>query len=242
MGIRVVGFLLLPIVWFLLKDIVHVTDRYLPSITAVLSAGGDIVPNVFVHFAYTTSRFTIGFLLGLFVGVSLGLLIFKYVSLFDLLMPTIQATRAVPAIAIVPFFILWFGFSESGRYLLTVVGTAFNIAVATYQIVSSVPERHRIMFKSFGLRPEDLTLRYGLPRVVEEILPTLRFSLAAAIGLIVASELLGSQVGLGYLIQTSRSTFSMHVIFLAMILLGILNVSADWLLRHLWSRLVFWRL
>lgn len=238
---RLIGLLLLPVIWILLKNVAGVTDRYLPSIARVFSAGSDIEPNIFIHFAFTTSRFIIGFLLGVISGIALGLLISKYSWTFEIFMPSIQATRATPAIAIVPFFLLWFGFSELGRYVLVVVGTAFNIAIATYQIVVSVPENHRIMFKSFGLRPEDLTIRYGLPRVAEQILPTLRFSLSAAIGLIIASELLGSQVGLGYLIQTSRSTFSMHVVFLATILLGVLNVTADWLLRLGWSRLVYWR-
>jgi ABC-type nitrate/sulfonate/bicarbonate transport system permease component len=239
--IRTTGVVLIPVLWLFLKHVVHVSDRFLPSFTSVFGAARDIEPSVLVHLAYTVSRFGIGFILGASVGIVLGLWLFKFSWLFDLLMPSIQSTRAIPAIAIIPFFILWFGFSEFGRYLLIITGTAFNISVATYQIVSSMPEKDLIMFKSFRRRPEAMTLRYGLPRVVEGILPTLRFSLSTAVGLIVASELLGSQIGLGYLLQTSQSTFSMHVVFLVTILLGIANVAADWLLRAGWSRLAFWR-
>lgn len=236
-----IGLLLMPLIWLVLKSIFQVTDRYLPSFTGVFGAIYDIEPNILWHFIYTTSRFVIGFLLGTAVGIALGLFIAKYSWLFNLLMPSIQATRAVPALAIVPFFLLWFGFSETGKYLLVVVGTAFNIAVATYQIVKTVPEKHAIMFQSFGLRADNMILIYGLPRVAEQILPTLRFSLSAAIGLIIISELLGSQIGLGYLIQTSKSNYATHVIFLVAIFLGVLNVTADWVLRSLWSKIVFWR-
>ena len=238
---RTVGVMLIPVLWVVLKQVLHVSDRFLPSVRSVFGAINDIEPSVWVHTFYTISRFGVGFIAGVSLGLFLGLLLFKFDWLFDVIMPSIQATRAVPAIAIIPFFILWFGFSEFGRYLLVVAGTAFNISIATYQIVSTIPEKDLIMFQSFHSRPQDMVLRYGLPRVAEGLLPTLRFSLSTAIGLIVASELLGSQTGLGYLLQSSQSTFSMHVVFLVTIFLGIINVTADWLLRIGWSSLVFWR-
>ena len=65
--------------------------------------------------------------------------------------------------------------------------------------------------------------------------------MALAIGAVTVSELLGSQVGLGYLIQTSRLTFWLDLLFLSMLLLGILSAAFDWLLRGLWGVIVFWR-
>lgn len=239
--ITLLGVALLPAIWYSLKAFVGVSDRYLPSMISVVRAVRDIEPNVLVHFGYTISRFILGYISGVCAGIGLGLLIFRTLWFRNFVMPSIQASRAIPAIALVPFFILWFGFSELGRYLLVVVGTSFNIAVATLQILQSGPEKYGIMFQSFGRKPEEFPLDYGLPLIMERILPTLRFSLSAAIGLIIASELLGSQVGLGYLIQTSRSTFSMHVVFLAAMLLGIMNATADGLLQIMWRKLVYWR-
>jgi NitT/TauT family transport system permease protein len=124
---------------------------------------------------------------------------------------------------------------------MIIVGISFNIAIAAHQILENTPERYRILFKSFDKKPRSLTMSYILPTVFENILPTILFSLSTAIGLVIVSELLGSQVGLGYLIQNSRSTFSMHVIFLATILLGLLNTLFDYLIRLLWKHIVYWR-
>ena len=156
-------------------------------------------------------------------------------------MPTLQSLRAVPAAATVPFFILWFGFSEFGRYLLVLTAVGFNIAVASSQILERISDVERAFFFSFALSPGGLLFRYALPKIVENLLPTLRFSLALSIGAVTVSELLGSQVGLGYLIQTSRSTFSLHVLFLAVILLGVLSAASDFLLVLVWRSVVFWR-
>jgi len=122
-----------------------------------------------------------------------------------------------------------------------VVGIAFNIAIATSQVLSEIPEKHQILFRSFGLSPGAMIRDYTIPRLMETLLPTVRFSLSTAMAVVIVSELLGSQIGLGYLIQTARSTFSMHVIFLAVIMLGILNAIADFALTRLWTRSVYWR-
>ena len=237
----IAGAFALPLVWIAIKYGLGVSDRYLPSPLAVLQAVQDIQPNVWVHLAFTSLRLGIGFVLGIGVGVFVALLMIRSSAWQWFLTPIIQALRPVPAAAVVPFFLLWFGFSEWGRYLLVVTAIAFNIAIAAWQILQDIPDNHNAFFHSFKLKPGQLLWRYVLPRIVEGILPTLRFSLALAIGAVTISELLGSQVGLGYLIQTSRSTFSLNVLFLAAILLGILSALADMLLVILWRYLTFWK-
>lgn len=236
-----VGAILTPLLWILLKSFVGISDRYLPSIKDVFFAVKDIEPNVFLHTFYTISRLIIGTLSGIFLGISLGLFAFKSTLFRKIAFPSIQSIRAIPPIATVPFFILWFGFSETGKYIMVILGIALNIGIATHQILTKIPEKYEILFKSFKIKPRKLTFTYSLPTVFENILPTIRFSLSTAIGLVVVSELLGAQVGLGYLIQTSRSTFSMHVVFLAAIILGIINFLMDYLVRLFWKRIIFWR-
>ncbi len=239
--ISIAGFVLIPLLWILVKQFDLVSDRYLPAPQAVLRACFEVDPNVFCHMGFTAVRLISGFISGVLAGILLGVAINRSPVLFKLLSPILNSMRSVPAIAIVPFFILWFGFSEWGRILLVVTGIAFNIAIATSQILSEIPEKHRILFKSFNIEPGSMMLDYTLPRLLETLLPTIRFSLSTAMAVVIVSELLGSQIGLGYLVQTARSTFSMHVIFLATIMLGFLNALLDFVLTKSWTRAVYWR-
>ncbi|MES2215779.1 MAG: ABC transporter permease subunit [Patescibacteria group bacterium] len=236
-----VGILFLPALWFFLHYIVHVGERFLPSPERVYQAIFDIHPSIFLHIFDTVTRFVIGSLLGIVIGIAIGFLLHRWITARRLLLPTVQALRATPPVAVVPFFLLWFGFSDVGRYLLIIFGIGVSLAITTYQILENPPEKYRVLFKSFSLNPRAQTLSFSLPYVLQEILPTIRFGLALAIGLVVVSEFLGSQTGLGYLIQTARATFSLHVIFLANILLGIILVVIDWLTIKLWSKLLFWQ-
>jgi ABC-type nitrate/sulfonate/bicarbonate transport system permease component len=239
--VSIVGFILVPAVWILLKETGLVSDRYLPSPEAVLRACREIEPTIFYHLLFTALRLVVGFVSGVAAGVALGIAINRSKLLAGLVNPMLGSMRSVPAIAIVPFFLLWFGFSEHGKILLVLTGIAFNIAVATNQVLSEIPDKHRILFKSFGIEPNSMIRDYTLPRILETLLPTVRFSLSTAMGVVIVSELLGSQVGLGYLMQTARSTFSMHVIFLATILLGILNALLDFAVTKWWSKALYWR-
>jgi len=238
---RVIGAALPLGIWFVLSESHFVPDRYLPTISEVFTASADLEPSLSIHVAYTAVRLMIGFLLGTGLGVLFGMACARSNALRELAEPFVQSTRSVPGVALIPFFLLWFGFSEFGRYLLVVAGISFNIAIATIQILRSTPETYRIMFSSFGQSHTRLLFRFMLPYSIENLLPTLRFSLASAIGLIVTSELLGSQVGLGYLVQTSVNTFSFRLVFLVAIVLGLVSVCADYVLVKVWRRLIFWR-
>jgi ABC-type nitrate/sulfonate/bicarbonate transport system permease component len=232
----------IPLIWIFCKDILSISDRYLPSISATFSAVKDIEPNVFIHTAYTVSRLLGGMILGVVIGIGLGLWLYYSSLINNFLSPIIQSIRSIPPIATVPFFLLWFGFSEFGKYCLVTSGIALYIAISAYQTLLKMPEKYQILFKSFGINPNKRVLTYTLPIVLENIFPTIRYSLSTAIGLVIVSELLGAQIGLGYLIQTSRTTFSLHVIFLAVILLGIINFIFDTLIRFLWKKIVYWQI
>ncbi|ESS72052.1 ABC-type nitrate/sulfonate/bicarbonate transport system, permease component [Methyloglobulus morosus KoM1] len=238
---KIFGFVLFPLIWITLKYFGEIADRYLPDPIAVLESASLVDPSIAVHTFYTVTRFTTGFVFGTTLGVGITLIMYRSSLINALLLPIIQSSRAIPAVALIPFFILWFGFSEVGRYFLVLTGTAFNVAVAGLEILSKIPERYSIMFASFGLKPTQFCIRYGLPSICDGLLPTLRFSLSSSIGLIVASEMLGAQVGLGYLAQSARATFSLDLLFLVVILLGIISSIADWLLIILWGKLLFWR-
>jgi ABC-type nitrate/sulfonate/bicarbonate transport system permease component len=226
--------------WLGTKYVFDVPDRYLPGLGSIYQALIDIGPLWIVHIVATVSRTIIGFALGLVLGIGLALALFR-VNALVWLMPTVHAVRAVPAVAIVPFFLLWFGFSEIGRYLLVVLGLGLNVLVACADTVETPRETDRVLFRNFGAPLNTRVLRYWLPRVLENLLPTLRFGIALALGVIVVSEMLGAQSGLGYLMQTSRSTFSLNVIFLCAAMLGVIATVLDAVLQALWGNVVTWR-
>jgi ABC-type nitrate/sulfonate/bicarbonate transport system permease component len=228
------------LVWLSIKYGFDVPDRYLPGVGAILRAVNDIGQDWVAHTFATVSRTVIGFVLGVGAGVTLALVLFRIKAL-AWVMPTVHAVRAVPSVAIVPFFLLWFGFSETGRYLLVVLGLGLNVLVACADTLESPHEADVVLFRNLRAPMNTRVLRYWLPRVLEGLLPTLRFGIALALGVVIVSEMLGAQTGLGYLMQTSRATFSLNVILVCAMLLGVLATFLDYSLRFIWHQVVTWR-
>lgn len=229
------------IIWILVKYCFCIEDRYLPSPKDVLFVFGTLKPSIFIHGAVSLLRLFVGFIIGSLSGIFLGILLFKSKIAYNLLYPTIQSIRAIPPYALIPFFLLWFGFSEIGKFIILISGVLFNLAIASYQSLMLIEERYSLFFKGIGKEACTFTSYFTLPYVLERMLPTLRFSLSTAIGLVVVAEMLGAQTGLGYVIQTSRSTYSMDAIFLSAFLFGVINFIVDKMLVSLWGKVVFWR-
>lgn len=240
-GTAAIGFLLPLIVWLSIKYGMHVEDRYLPSPFAVATAYRDITPSIFVQAAASLARLAVGGVAGAFIGIAFAIAMHAYPTIDRLWTPFVQTLRSVPSVATVPFFIVWFGFAERGRLLLILLGVGLNVLVAAHQILKEMPEKYQVALLSFGHMPNSFPITVSYRVVLEHLLPTLRTSLSIAFGVAIVAESLGSQIGLGYLIQTSNSNYSMHAIFLATIVLGFSNVCLDWGLVLMWKRVVYWR-
>lgn len=239
--IGIIGVILPLACWYLIKALFRVPDLYLPSPESVIEAAEAIEPGLMFHTMATLVRLVVGYSLGTALGIAIGILSARWRTVDLLISPTVHSLRAVPAAAAVPFFLMWFGFAETGRYLIVLCAVAFNVAVAAQQILSEHSRPHLTFFRSYEVPPGSLPIRYSLPRVFEDILPTLRYSLALSIGAVAVAELLGAQVGLGYLLQSGRSTFSFNLMFLAIIVIGAIASALDLLLKIVWRVVVYWR-
>ena len=231
----------MPALWIFVKYGMGVSDRYFPSPLSVIDTFRRLYVSVAFHSATSVARLIIGYVLSCLVGVTVGIYMYKFRSLEEIFAPGIHALRAVPSTATVPFFILWFGFSEQGKVLIIVVGLSLNLAVSVLQILHNVPEKYAIAFRGYQMEPKTLPIRILAAFAIESLLPTLRFSLTVAIGLVVVAEYLGAQSGLGYLIQSARTTYAFDILVLAAAIFGAITWAMDRAVQALWNVFVPWR-
>ncbi len=227
--------------WWGITALGWIKPLLLPSPFAVLQAGMDLGWGLFPHVQATAFRILSGFTIGAAGGIMLGLLT-SYFPFFGLaLQPHIESWRPVPPVALVPFFILWFGFSVFGKLLLVSLGCALILVVQTQEAVRNISPRYIRAAHSLGLSKVNVYRMVVLPAILPELRSGLRIALALSVSLVVVSEFLGAQEGLGYLITVAKVTFSTPTILLGIILLGFLSFTFDWLLQKGIDRLTTWR-
>ncbi len=228
------------VVWFTASWLEWVKPLYLPPPWRVVEAAFDIQPNILVHASYTLALIVVGFGVGVAVGFAIGLLVRQSFLLRSILTPIIESSRPVPAVALIPFFILWFGFSWAGKAVLIAVGTFLIIAVGVMNSIDRLDPVYLRTALSFGGTNWKFLRFAALPAIMPAMLAPLRIALANATILAVASEYMGATRGLGYVINIALNTFSSHTILLCVMVLGVIGGGLDLALRTAHARLTTW--
>lgn len=227
--------------WLIVTETGLVSELYLPGPRSVLEAVHEIgLIKLLLHALATAFNVLLGLALGVLSGFALGLGVSVSPRLLGVVERSLEAIRPVPPVATVPFLLLWFGFSQVGRVLLVASGIALQITVATLEAARNLRPVWLQAAGLYGARGKALAWRVVAPGVLPDLVGPVRVSVATAVSLQVVSELLGSQVGLGYLINVSRVTFGTERILLATILLGIIAGSIDLAARKLVGVATVW--
>jgi sulfonate transport system permease protein len=178
-----------------------------------------------------------GLVLGVAAGSVLGVLCGASPTVAALLNPSLQALRSLPVLALVPLFIIWFGIGETSKVLMIALATTFPIYVNVLAAVSGVDRRHLELAQVLGLGRAALVRRVYLPAALPSWFVGLRYASGLALVILVISEQVDADAGLGYLMADARTYYRIDVILAVIVVYGILGVLADRLvvLGERWS-------
>ena len=187
------------------------------------------------------SRLAIGAVIGASIGIAVGIMIglFSYVRAG--LVPLVAAIFPIPKIALLPLFVIWFGIDEASKYALIAFGTFTPTVVATYGAVDNVDRSLIRMGQSFGLSWLSIVRKIVLPGAMPGILSGLRISLAIAIILLVAAEMLGAEYGIGAYILEAGSLYDLERLFAGVVILSLLGVILSTVIGFIERRILGWR-
>ncbi|WHA43543.1 ABC transporter permease [Agrobacterium larrymoorei] len=192
------------------------------------------------HIGITLWRVVVGFLAGAVAGTVLGAATGYSHRLSRLLDPTLQALRAIPSIAWVPLFILWFGIFEASKVALIAVGVFFPVYLGVYGAVRGVDRKVVEVGRIFRLSGFELVRRILLPSILPEFVLALRAGLGLGWMFVVAAEFMGASKGLGYLLVDGQQLGKPDQILAAILIFAIVGKLTDTLLILASAPLVRW--
>ena len=196
---------------------------------------------LWTHAAATLWRVAAGFGIGAAVGTALGALTGALPLARGLLDPTLQALRAIPSIAWVPLFILWFGIFEASKVALIAVGVFFPVYLGVAAAILSIDRKIVEVGRVFRLRRLALVRRVLLPAILPDWFTALRGGLGLGFMFVVAAEIMGASEGLGYLLVDGQQLGRPDTIIAAIIAFAVLGKLADGLLLALTRPFLAWQ-
>jgi sulfonate transport system permease protein len=217
------------ILWQLLASSDLIPSYRLPSPVSVWAAGIDLYERgvLYQHIAISTQRVLLGFGIGAIVGLALAALVGLSTGASHLFAPTLAALRAVPSLAWVPLLGLYIGLNEDSKVALVAIGAFFPVYTTVASALRHVDSHLVELGRSYGYSGIGLLSLVQLPAVVPAVISSLRLALAQAWLFLVAGELLGASLGLGFLLVDSQQNGRIDRLFLTIILLGLLGKLTD---------------
>jgi len=212
-----VSITLVLVLWWLTLQIWPLDAFRLPSPGLVFQRFGDKLADgsLLRHTWYTLQEVLLGLLLGSAAATLLGYLLSRSPLLERLLSPYLVASQAIPLVAIAPLLVIWFGPGMFSKVLICALIVFFPILVNTMVGLRSVPDNLRDLLDSLQASRSQVLRYLEIPAAMPVFLGGLRIGATLSVIGAVVGEFVGSDRGLGFLVNVARGQYDTAMVFVA---------------------------
>ncbi|MBF6226944.1 ABC transporter permease [Nocardia abscessus] len=215
----------------------------LPAPWTVARTAGDLLADGRLQSNLLTSvqRAAIGLALGVAIGLVLALLAGLSRLGEALVDGPIQIKRAIPTLALIPLFIVWFGIGEEMKLLVITTSVAVPIYLNTHAHLRSVDARYVELAQTVGLSRWGFVRRIALPGSLPGFFTGLRLAVTISWLALVVVEQVNATSGIGYLMTQARTYGQIDIIVVGLVIYGMLGLFGDILVRAAERKALSWR-
>lgn len=193
------------------------------------------------HFLVTLQEVLTGLILGVGAAGLLGYLLARAPRLERALSPYVVASQSVPVVAIAPLLVIWFGPGLLSKTLICALIVFFPVLINTIVGLHSVPNDLRDLMRSLQATRWQTFRLLELPASLPVFLGGLRIGATLAVIGAVVGEFVGSDRGLGFLINVGRGQYDTSLVFVAVFTLVAMALVLYGSVAFLEARLLWWQ-
>ncbi len=221
---------------------VHAIDPILfPAPSTIVVASVHAARALAAQGALTIVRAAVSFALALLLAVPAGLVLGRSDRLHDLVRPSVDGLRTLPAAAIVPIAILLLGIDTKMKLAVAVFGAVWPVLLATIDGVHALSPVMKDTIRTLHLTRRQAFLKVVLPAALPYVLTGARISLSVTLILAVTVEMIAGDSGLGFFVLDAERSFRFPEMYGGVAALAIIGAVLNSMMRALEQRLVYWR-
>jgi ABC-type nitrate/sulfonate/bicarbonate transport system permease component len=215
---------------------------FIPPLSEVLIAGLGVWSSerFLGSLGGSLSALVVGFLLAAVIGIVLGVLMGRFDPVAWAFDPYVNVLMSSPKAALVPIFVLFFGFGRGAIIMTVFMYSFFPVVVNTSAGIRQTPRNLIEMATSFGASEWALARRVTLPAAAPLVMGGLRFAAARSIKGVIIGEQLISVVGLGGLVQRYGVQFQFEELYSVILIVAFAGLALSGSFRWLESSLMPW--
>ena len=189
----------------------------------------------------TLEEWWLGFAAAAVVGIVVGLLAGWYRDVRRVAEPWLNVLYAMPFLAVVPLFILWFGIGLEFKICVAFLSALFVVGINTIAGVHATNQLLLSVGDTFGASRAMIFRTIVLPGAVPYIMTGLRQGAGHALVGAVAAEFIASNQGLGFRIISAGQTLNTPEVMIGIVLLATLGMISGTIFQLLENRFEHWR-
>jgi ABC-type nitrate/sulfonate/bicarbonate transport system permease component len=240
---RYMPLLILALAWEIAARTGIVSTLALPPLSDVGAAWIELVKDgdLITNGAASLWRAGAGLALAIVIGAGLGIFMAWWRPVNVLLGPLVEMFYPMPKSALIPVTVLWLGFSNGSKILLIFLGCMLPVTIGAFNGARSSEQALVWSARSMGANRMRMLWDVVVPSALPELLNGTRTALALSFILLVSSELIAAQQGLGHLIGFLGASGSYDAMFAVVLTVALLGFIADRLYLLLAHRMLRWQ-
>ena len=216
--------ILLLLLWDIVIRVFKIPPYLIPTPLDVVGQLWKEWPMLLGQAAPTTWATLGGFLLSVVIGVPIAMLIAYSRVIESFVYPLLVFSQSIPKIAIAPLFVVWFGFGIIPKIIAAFLLGVFPVVVSTVMGFKSVEHDMVDLARSMGSSRWQMFFKISLPQALPAIFSGMKVSVTLAVVGAVVGEFVGSNSGIGYVLQKANGNFDLPLMFAALVVLSMIGV------------------
>lgn len=199
----------------------------LPSLQRVVVEFGRMAADdLWMHSGITALEIVVGFALGALLGVVVGVALGLSPSAEAILSPYILALQIAPKVAFAPLFVMWLGYTVYPKILVAILIVFFPIMVNVLSAIRTVDPDMINLVRTLNGRRLQIFRLVEFPSAMPALFSGLRIGSTLAVIGVTVGELVGGNLGLGFLLVSSEGQGNTAAVFVTIIMLTLIGIVA----------------
>jgi NitT/TauT family transport system permease protein len=192
--------------------------------------------SIWQHIGATLLTMVLGYGLGGLLGIALGFALGSFPRALDVASPVLTGLFCLPKVALLPLFVIFLGLGIASKVVLVMSVVVFLTLYSTIDGVRDVDPDLINSLRLMGATRLEILTKVVIPSALPWVYTGLRVAVSYALTTTVVGELLSSNKGIGFLIESSANRFNSAAVFAAVAVLVVVSVTITELLIALENR------
>lgn len=192
------------------------------------------------HLMASSYRWAVGFSISLVLSIPMGIYMARSKRIYNFLDPLLTLSYPVPKAAMIPILMLWMGAGDLSKVTVIVIGCFIPLVISAYHGAQGVETSLIWSARAMGMGERAILFRIILPASLPTIFSGIRMALAISMIVVLGSEMIARQSGLGYYLFNSLEMGLYQTTYSVLLIISGIGLFLDAIFSLVMRKVLVW--